>query len=227
MFEFVSGRTAGEVVPQRSQGAIVILRVEEPFPGLEPAREFILLISKHAFPARREIKLPRGDVPVPDAIIGAGDDQGKAFLLAAEREFGAFAFGDIGNQTVVAGNTAPPVAARHRRVAHPADAVGAMVDAVFQRRDGFSPEESGDVPDCGRPIRGFDDSVPKVSIGMEGVGRITSDHFTAGANMGGLDPIIPKGHGIGEIGNKGQKALAAPAVSSRRRGRFGPSIFGS
>jgi hypothetical protein len=35
MFEFVSGRTAGEVVPQRSQGAIVILRVEEPFPGLE------------------------------------------------------------------------------------------------------------------------------------------------------------------------------------------------
>jgi hypothetical protein len=65
-----------------------------------------------------------------------------------------------------------------------------MVDAVFQRRDGFSPEESGDVPDCGRPIRGFDDSVPKVSIGMEGVGRITSDHFTAGANMGGFDPII-------------------------------------
>lgn len=54
--------------------------MEQLIPGLEMRPEFSGVISEHLLPAPAEVEIAGLEVPVPEAIGGAFEDEGELFL---------------------------------------------------------------------------------------------------------------------------------------------------
>ena len=71
---------AGEEIVVDRQDTLPVLGVDAGDPFIEMVGEFMIGVTDDLLPARRKINRVRSPIPVPDALVAAGDGQGQTLL---------------------------------------------------------------------------------------------------------------------------------------------------
>ncbi len=80
----VEGADTPAVLVQSSQDGVLVLWMDEAFPGREMFFELSRPVTQHVEPSLAEPDIPADDVPIPDTVIGALQSEGEARLFRVE-----------------------------------------------------------------------------------------------------------------------------------------------
>ena len=72
-----------------------VVWMDQAFPGADVRLDLVGLIAEHLDPARRVEHRARLEVPVPDALLRAGEREPEPFLALAERRLGQLPLGQV------------------------------------------------------------------------------------------------------------------------------------
>jgi hypothetical protein len=101
-FALVEGALATEVGLEPRHGLRLVLRMQQIIPGVEARDEIAVAVAQHAQPAIGHEQFTRHDVPVPDAIVGAGHRQLPTLFAFGQRLFSGLSARDLLAQFAVA-----------------------------------------------------------------------------------------------------------------------------
>ena len=85
----------GELPTQRLQRTLAVIRMQQLRECGNGRRAFVFLVLQQFEIAGRKIRLAIGDVPIPEAVIGASNGKGEAFFAFPQGRFGERAFDQI------------------------------------------------------------------------------------------------------------------------------------